>query len=538
MPSTFAILNVVAGLILLYGVKVALTRKKHGGVQLPPGPKPLPLVGNLRDLPPAGARDWEHWAKHKDLYGPISSVTVLGTTLIIINDADIALELMDKRGSKYSARPVMVFGMEMCGWSNALSSQQYTPRFRAYRSRIHKVIGTPSVLSRFYPLQEVEVHRFLLRVLENPAGLLQHIRSEAGAIILKITYGYNIEPHGADPLVDIADEALAQFSASTVPGAWLVDTIPLLKYMPDWLPGAGFKKTARLWYRTWMKTAEWPLRFVRMQMANDEAEDCFVTEVHDSTKELLSEEEEYVLKWSAASMYAGGADTSVSTMQTFFLAMTLYPEVQAKAREEIDRVVGSQRLPTLDDRPNLPYVEAVVKEAFRWHPIAPMAIPHVSAADDIYNGYLIPKGAMLLPNVWGFTHNPDVYPEPMLFKPERFLGATVPPNPQDYVFGFGRRICPGKLLADSSVWLTVAKSLAAFDIKSGAADAGTSAAQPPKFTPGVISHPHPFTASIEPRTPGHAELIRAVEREHPWPQSSAKALRTINIDEQDIREAY
>ncbi len=90
----------------------------------------------------------------------------------------------------------------------------------------------------------------------------------------------------------------------------------------------------------------------------------------------------------------------MSTMQTFFLAMTLYPEVQLKARQEIDRVVGTHRLPTLEDRPNLPYVEAVVKEAFRWHPIAPMGLPHVSAADDTCNGYFIPKGAMLLPNIW------------------------------------------------------------------------------------------------------------------------------------------
>ncbi len=111
----------------------------------------------------------------------------------------------------------MVFGMQMCGWTHLLSSQQNTPRFRAYRQRIHKAIGTPSTLSRYYPLQEVEVHRFLLRVLDDPDGLLKHIRTEAGAIILKMTYGYTVEPRGHDPLVDIADQALAQFSAATVP---------------------------------------------------------------------------------------------------------------------------------------------------------------------------------------------------------------------------------------------------------------------------------------------------------------------------------
>lgn len=80
--------------------------------------------------------------------------------------------------------------------------------------------------------------------------------------------------------------------------------------------------------------------------------------------------------------------------------MTLHSEVQRKAQEEIDRVVGSHRLPTFDDRDNLPYVEAVVKECFRWHPIAPMGIPHVSTEDDVCEGYLIPKGAMVIPNIW------------------------------------------------------------------------------------------------------------------------------------------
>lgn len=87
-------------------------------------------------------------------------------------------------------------------------------------------------------------------------------------------------------------------------------------------------------------------------------------------------------------------------IETFFLAMTLYPEVQRKAQEEIDRVLGPGRLPTMADRPHLPYVDALVKEVLRWHPVAPMGIPHMSSEDDMYNGYFIPKGTLLLPNIW------------------------------------------------------------------------------------------------------------------------------------------
>jgi len=80
--------------------------------------------------------------------------------------------------------------------------------------------------------------------------------------------------------------------------------------------------------------------------------------------------------------------------------MTLFPDVQLKAQEEIDRVVGNKRLPNVEDRTNLPYVDAIVKEILRWHPVAPIGVPHMSTDDDIFNGYLIPKGALILTNIW------------------------------------------------------------------------------------------------------------------------------------------
>lgn len=85
---------------------------------------------------------------------------------------------------------------------------------------------------------------------------------------------------------------------------------------------------------------------------------------------------------------------------TFFLAMTAFPEVQKKAQEELDRVIGSGRLPVTADRDDLPYIMAVMKETHRWHPVAPMGLPHTSTAEDICQGYRIPKGAMLMPNTW------------------------------------------------------------------------------------------------------------------------------------------
>lgn len=87
--------------------------------------------------------------------------------------------------------------------------------------------------------------------------------------------------------------------------------------------------------------------------------------------------------------------------------MALYPDVQKKAQEELDRVIRPNKLPTFADRAKLPYIEAVVNESLRWHPVAPMGIPHMCTEDDLYEGYLIPKGSLVLPNIW--------YPSPFPF---------------------------------------------------------------------------------------------------------------------------
>ena len=127
-----------------------------------------------------------------------------------------------------------------------------------------------------------------------------------------------------------------------------------------------------------------------------------------------------------------------------------------------------------------------------------------------------------------YTHDPNVYSDPMSFNPDRFLASTPPPDPNNYIFGFGRRICPGRLLAESSVWLTVARSLATLDIRKGIEN-GKEVEPLLQFTPGIISHPHPFKATIRARSPTYAQLIRAIETDHPWEKSSAKALESIKL---------
>lgn len=190
--------------------------------------------------------------------------------------------------------------------------------------------------------------------------------------------------------------------------------------------------------------------------------------------------------------------------------MILFPESQKKAQAEIDATIGIDRLPTYTDRESLPFVEAVIKEVLRWHVIAPLAFPHRVSEDDIHEGYYIPKGTTIIANVWFMLHDPRVYSDPMEFRPERFLACgTKDPeaDPRTIAFGFGRRICPGRYLADESLWLSVVASLAAFDI-SKAVENETEITPETNPSPYTISHPKPFKCSIKPRSPKALELIQ------------------------------
>jgi hypothetical protein len=128
-----------------------------------------------------------------------------------------------------------------------------------------------------------------------------------------------------------------------------------------------------------------------------------------------------------------------------------------------------------------------------------------------------------------FTHDPEVYHEPMIFKPERFLqidGQVPEPDPHKLSFGFGRRICPGKILADATLYLNIVQTLSAFTIRKTVQN-GEELDPEVSFLPGVISHPVPFKTSIIPRSPQHEALIRSLEEKYPWQESDAKILESV-----------
>ncbi|OQE44817.1 hypothetical protein PENCOP_c002G06270 [Penicillium coprophilum] len=456
----------------------------------------------------------------------------MGQTLVLLNKSEVAYDLMERRSAIHSSRPQAVFSADLVNWKRIVSVNGDANVVRTHRKYITSLLGSKNAILNMHHQLDLGARHFLSQTLRQPDFLIENIRRVTGAKMLDMVYGYKVGPSGPDSLVDMAELSGIQFSSAVEPGAWVVDSMPMLKYLPAWFPGAGFQQTAREWRDALTNLAEKPYAFVLHQRSKGKDVDSYVSRHLDALDSPIAPDQESVIKWTAAVIYGAGADTTVSVLSTFFLVMAQFPDVQRHAQAELDLVVGS-RLPTMNDRPNLPYADALMKEVMRWHPVAPLGVPHMSTEEDEYCGYRIPKGAVLVPNIWSFAHDPEIYKDPMSFNPGRFLqdesGTSPEWDPQKLIFGFGRRICPGRFLADASVFLTIAKSLAVFDISKRLGEDGKEMDLPTGFQPGIISHPSPFRVQIRPRSEHARVLIRSVEVEEPWLKGDSDVFDDIKL---------
>lgn len=160
-------------LVLLLVQKLTRPKPIH---RLPPGPKPRPIIGNFLDLPPKGVPEFQHWLRHKDLYGSISSITIMGQPLVIIHDKVAAHAIMGKKAQRTSARPQLNFAT-LCGFENFLITHQYDDMYRKHRKMVHQEIGTKGSSAGFQPIQEKEALRFVLQTFKDPENMMVYLKT-------------------------------------------------------------------------------------------------------------------------------------------------------------------------------------------------------------------------------------------------------------------------------------------------------------------------------------------------------------------------
>jgi len=402
--------------------------------------------------------------------------------------------------------------INLLGWDkDIILFLSYGPRLKYYRTLLQRALNN-RVAPDYLPLQRYEVRKFMRRLADNPVGFMDNVHFMSASIAVRMAYGHKVESPD-DRFVQNAEEVMIAFSDALRPAKWAVDIFPLLRYVPSWFPFASFRRQIKVWHRLGNAYRDEPFEFVEKQMAEGVAEDSFTSKLLQSEDgKPVSDETKQHIKPLAASLYGAASDTTVSVIQSFFLAMTLYPDVQAKAQAELaaylkQRMIddpSSSRFLMPEDRPKLPYTSALVRELLRWHPVANI-IPHQSGSEDDENvasegkTYRIPADTLVIVNSWHILHNPDVYYEPERFMPDRYLVANPPPDPESYAFGFGRRLCPGIHVAQQSMWLSVSNTLANFDITKAKDENGSEIIPKERYTNDIISHPLPFMCGITPK---------------------------------------
>ncbi|KAH7928202.1 cytochrome P450 [Leucogyrophana mollusca] len=465
-------------------------------VPLPPGPQPLPLVGNLFALD--RARPWLTYTEWGKRYGELVTVRLFGKVYIIVNSAKVAKALIDRHSAVYSDRPVIatskLFGMDF-----NTAHLRYGDRWRAHRKMFHQVFRAEAVTT-YHSLQTQKAHQLVRDLLDSPENFIRHLGSMSTSVIMAIVYGYEMSPQN-DPFVEGISKLVGMTSSALTPEkAIILGAIPLLQRLPAWFPGAGFKRSATQCRKLAPEVITAPFDLVKERMASWTASQSMVSDLLEQIDQKDRVAQEQVIKDCATSAFLAGADSTQATLLTFVMAMVLHPEAQTRAQAEIDAVVGKDRLPDFSDRPSLPYVDAVLRETQRWGALVPLAVPHVAISDVVYEGYLIPKGAAVITNLWAMAKDNNVYSDPAQFNPERHItrDGRLSETFTDVSWGFGRRVCPGRYLADASVWIAIASILATLNIGKATGKAGYEIEITPEFSAGLAMYVHTNSIFLSP----------------------------------------
>lgn len=445
-------------------------------------------------------KQWETFSIWGEKWGDVVSISVLGTDIVWFNSLKAATGFLDKKSRICSNRPAIPLAGELVGWNDIAAFLQNGDDLKQFRKLFHTFIGTSSSLVKLHPIHELGIHRLLKNLLARPQNFEADIMHAAGSILLHAIYGVN-EDKLRDHLNHTVDRAV-QDLYEAADGKYLVNALPILRFVPSWFPGAQFKRHANIWSVGFHKMVEEPYAWIKqhlVQVDSNIAPSFVGNLLHEGV------ETEATIKHAAASMSAAGPDTTGWTMYAFFKAMALFPDVQARARAEIDAVIGTERLPNMMDRAKLPYIEAMVHETIRWHTVSPFGFPHILTEDVIHDGYFLPKGTIVQANILGITQDPSVYPNPAQYDPARFIAASENEQPQPYadcIFGWGRRTCPGKLMAQEIIFLTIAQTLAAFTIEKP-----EGVVINVEREEGIVSRPSKFECIIKPRNNQVVSLI-------------------------------
>ncbi|KAH9168149.1 cytochrome P450 [Lactarius sanguifluus] len=474
---------------------------------LPPGPRGLPFIGDVQH---AADNDWLASPQRKDDHGELMYLSVFGKGVLVINSQRVAVDLLEKRSNIYSDRPRFISLNEFLTENLTFVFTGYGDLWRRFRRPAVEGFSK-SVVPDFYPIQSREAIMLALALMNSAPSVKKHFQRHAWSIILSVNYHLPSMESEDDPaLIEIVDH-VRRVAHELEPGARLVEFFPWMRYIPSRF--AKWKRETQHWFVQDSLRHERLLGKVAADLAKGIDQPSFgATLIKNQEKYRLSEREQ---AWLVSDMLSAGGETTSNTLHWWLLALLAHPEVQVRAHAEFDEVVGYARPPTFADLPSLPYIRAMVKEALRWSPATPLGVPHASSADDWYEGMFIPKGTIVLPNMGLINSDPTVFgSDSASFNPARYLDEKGQVKPlmdgreEGHVsFGYGRRVCPGRFVAEGTLGIDFATLLWAMHFErpggaEGELDMHASA-------PSGIAYPVPFECKVVPRFAEAEALLKA-----------------------------
>ncbi|KAG2115443.1 cytochrome P450 [Suillus clintonianus] len=470
---------------------IARAYRPKSGLPLPPSPPTcLRLWVTLPFLTVEG------WIEE---YGPLITIRSKFERIVIIGRYQAAVDIMENQGKLLADRPPMIAAGEIFGGGMSIAFSPFGDRFRRMRRALHSHLQ-PKAAEAYQPLQMSHVKNIVLGVLDDPQSFQHHVITYAATTIMKITYGKNTPTSASDPEVIEMRKLVGVVSQVMRPGVYMVESIPWLKYLP-W-----YGRDLKAWFERSKKLSLGNLNRVKAQMhSNEDIGPSF-------TKYMLENSHLYGLSelemaFLGGALFGAGSDTTSMSICTVLMAAACFPEEQAKVQAELDAVVGRHRAPTFADQKSLLHLQAFISEALRWRPATASGFAHRTTTDVIWKNYCIPAGTTVFGNHWSISRDPDVYPEPDAFKPERWINEQGGLNDlKFFIYGFGRRVCPGQHVANRSVFIIALLILWSFRLTLDP----TKPFEDMGFMNGFMPNVMPCTFEFEKRIP-EAELRRMMQ---------------------------
>ena len=440
----------------------------RGTRNLPPGPFPFPIIGNVHTL----AADSRHvdFMKLEKRYGKVFRLYLGSKLLVVASGARAIKEVLVSKSTEFAGRPSLHCS-EVYSEGKAIGFVDYSPKWRLHRKVAVSAITTNSTGKVKESRIKDEFDLLLKRVCSRngqPHDITKEIRLVVMNVICALVFGsrYELDDPEFTKFMEINDTIMAMLVVGNV-----VDLFPWLGFIP-------FKSIQNLKAKC-AERNEIIGRIYRQHMEAwrvDNPKD--LTDILLKTKKQAEDEDSSIkgfltdqhIIMTMSELFLAGMETTASTLCWALMYLIHNPEVQQILHQELDQVIGPDRLPELEDKKNLPYMEATIAETLRLSSIGPLSVPHKTTVDTTLQGYSIPKGTTVLTNLWSLHHDPEIWDDPDAFRPQRFLdeGGNFVPSKADHFLPFsaGRRACLGESLARLELFLLLALLLHSFKFEN------------------------------------------------------------------------